>query len=124
VSYTGQGERGGSGALKNWLSPTIELDTPELKLCNALVFEAVQRVLFEARRPVRSVDWLLDFEWIKSNDRTYPYSFLPLADCLGLNAVEIRWQLYVATARSDPHDAPTYAQGRKRARVVGLIEAA
>jgi hypothetical protein len=94
--------------------------TPELNLYFAMICEAVQRVLFEARRPVRSPDWLEDFQWIYS-DKWHPTSFRRLTSLLDIDGDWIRERIYDALSRGDPLEAPCLAQGRRRCRLAGLI---
>lgn len=87
----------------------------------ALVCEAVQRVLFEAKRPVRSPAWLEDMQWLFSDEVGYPLAFLPLCGVLDIDHEWIRERIYDALSRGDPLDSPTLASGRKRCRLAGLI---
>jgi len=92
-----------------------------LNLCFALICEAVQRVLFEAHRYIRSPDWLLDYQWLFSEESAHPTSFLYLTALLDIDAGWIRERVYDALDRGDPLDAPSVASGRKRCRLAGLI---
>jgi len=85
------------------------------------MLEAIQRVLVEARRPVRSSAWLEDLRWIYSNESQHPFSFLCVAAILNLDPEWIRDRIYRALSRGDPLAAPTLAQGLKRCRLAGLI---
>jgi len=108
--------------LKRWFSEpssAARVLTPELSLYFTLLCEAIQRVLFEARRPVRSPDWLEDFQWIFS-DEIYPTSFLRLTSLLDIDHEWIRSRIYDALERGDPLEAPSLARGRQRCRLAGL----
>jgi len=69
--------------------------TPERALALAVMWEAVldlSRFRFAARRRQQRLYWEA-YEWVTSNDRSWPYSFPNLCDAIGLSVEPVRMQL-------------------------------
>jgi predicted ATPase len=103
------------------VAETRPLSTPELNLYFAMICEAIMRVLFEARRTIRSSEWLEDFQWLYSEETRAETSFLRLASLFDIDHEWIREKVYDALARGDTLEAPSLARGRKRCHLAGLL---
>jgi hypothetical protein len=91
--------------------------TPERALALAVMWEAVLdlgRYRFANRRRQQRLYWEA-YEWVTSNDRSWPYSFANLCDAIGLSVEPVRLQLLgdlrPISAPAEPWEAATAAAG-------------
>jgi hypothetical protein len=69
--------------------------SPERALALAVMWEAVldlDKYRFAARRRQQRLYWEA-YEWVTSNDRSWPFAFVNLCDAIGLTVEPVRKQL-------------------------------
>jgi len=86
--------------------------TPERALTLAVMWEALidlEKFRFATRRRQQRLYWEA-YQWVTSDDRAWPYSFLNLCDTLGLAADMVRRQLLAEMVPAVVPAAPAPAQ--------------
>lgn len=105
-------------ARADWCATRLE--SPELALCEAILAEAIKDFGRFGRLSARHPKHRIYREarlWIWSTDRSWPFSFVNICDCLGIDGDDLRRRLELArvAAAEKGHSCP-YAVSSYHAR--------